>query len=863
MSYLRNRQSQQHGLWLQDEAMRAFEAGDYREAYPLYKEAAAAYREAFTFPGSRVFFVEATALRCLEQLLEAGHEDTLQAYAQDASRFFAEWNEDSIRQRVLWSDSDAALAFLLWRKSFQQTTPVFVSAAAAVKRGDFEAAHLILEEVIARVESDSSNPEADAIAAIGRSKLAILTAQRELRKPKGARSFSVLADAYNAAAEASRLPEGSTSRQRDRLSAFRDWFLSCSFKFQAFRILNAEAQQPNEALIEAESKLEQAITSAGAAIAASRAGDFPEVHLHYLSFWKAICAERSALLSFMLDGRDSSLQNARGAWQDAVREAEWFATRGASASVFPNRFYSVEDLRLEEVFLSAAFHFRHQKWDQCARTLIRWQEQLPSEFRWSWRDIQVLIRLLVAKALDAFERRDEQDLVRACAKLEEVARTEPIGRTGRLLAAEVQGLAWKTPPVGDELLALLWWAFSLDAYAATYQPESELDSFLSLPERVYSWLQQSKLPSSVAEVLGARARLAGAVEATLGYVADFHLQLHDPLAPPPVGEASTLIDSISAIAATMWPKRRALPMQLAQLRDALDRLEDLSAPQAYRKEYSIVESGLEELARICPVVGQVGTTAAATGSTQRVELYPDWMLRSERTGRERLFLLPEGDSRIAPGWYYLPPAWRKGTRLSYAVNDRQPLYPVRFQPRWEQWEVEVASASLLSIEGITIDHLEEAVQLAAQSVDEDDRVHPKVGALIVKDGKVLAKAFRNQDGNGGHAELIAIQACGSPARLRGAIMVTTLEPCTNRPHTRHLPCSDLIAYYGFGRVIIGMLDPNPTIRGKGDELFRVNNIDVAYFPSKQSRKIWDLNERFVREHTKDQFEEVRFWRRGR
>jgi pyrimidine deaminase RibD-like protein len=166
------------------------------------------------------------------------------------------------------------------------------------------------------------------------------------------------------------------------------------------------------------------------------------------------------------------------------------------------------------------------------------------------------------------------------------------------------------------------------------------------------------------------------------------------------------------------------------------------------------------------------------------------------------------------------------------------------------------SGDLLAVEGVPLCVLERAVELARMSIPEDEREHPKVGAVILKDDTVISESFRNKDGRGGHAEEIAAQACASAKQIQDAIVITTLEPCTTRGSRGRRPCSEILIRFGVKKVIIGLLDPNPEIRGRCDPLLRKNGIGVGYFPSVLSARIWEMNESFIQSHTNDDFKTV-------
>jgi diaminohydroxyphosphoribosylaminopyrimidine deaminase / 5-amino-6-(5-phosphoribosylamino)uracil reductase len=100
--------------------------------------------------------------------------------------------------------------------------------------------------------------------------------------------------------------------------------------------------------------------------------------------------------------------------------------------------------------------------------------------------------------------------------------------------------------------------------------------------------------------------------------------------------------------------------------------------------------------------------------------------------------------------------------------------------------------------------------------------NPMVGAVVVKDGKVVGSGYHKKAGTP-HAEAIALQAAGADAK--GATLFVNLEPCC---HTRKLtpPCTDAVITSGVARVVIGMMDPNPEVSGRGVSLLRDAGLTV-------------------------------------
>jgi pyrimidine deaminase RibD-like protein len=140
--------------------------------------------------------------------------------------------------------------------------------------------------------------------------------------------------------------------------------------------------------------------------------------------------------------------------------------------------------------------------------------------------------------------------------------------------------------------------------------------------------------------------------------------------------------------------------------------------------------------------------------------------------------------------------------------------------------------------------MELAIEEARKSTGEDGRSHPKVGAVIVKDGRVLAKAYRGEI-PGCHAEYIALEKKLADQSLAGTTVYTTLEPCTSRNHPK-IPCAIRLIERKVARVVIGILDPNPKISGRGQRALRKARIATDFFPHDLMEKIEELNREFTR-----------------
>lgn len=102
--------------------------------------------------------------------------------------------------------------------------------------------------------------------------------------------------------------------------------------------------------------------------------------------------------------------------------------------------------------------------------------------------------------------------------------------------------------------------------------------------------------------------------------------------------------------------------------------------------------------------------------------------------------------------------------------------------------------------------------------------NPLVGAVIVKNGKVIAEGFHLKKGEA-HAELNAINK--ATESLAGSTMYVNLEPCCHTNKTTP-PCAQRIITEKIAKVVICNLDPNPAVNGKGVELLRTHGIEVEH-----------------------------------
>lgn len=122
-----------------------------------------------------------------------------------------------------------------------------------------------------------------------------------------------------------------------------------------------------------------------------------------------------------------------------------------------------------------------------------------------------------------------------------------------------------------------------------------------------------------------------------------------------------------------------------------------------------------------------------------------------------------------------------------------------------------------------------AAMRLAMSVAAESRTstapNPWVGAVLLDRERHVIGTGRTQPPGGPHAEPMALRdAINSGREVRGATLVVTLEPCSHFGRTP--PCADAIIDAGVARVVVGVLDPDPKVAGRGVERLRAAGIDV-------------------------------------
>ncbi len=118
-------------------------------------------------------------------------------------------------------------------------------------------------------------------------------------------------------------------------------------------------------------------------------------------------------------------------------------------------------------------------------------------------------------------------------------------------------------------------------------------------------------------------------------------------------------------------------------------------------------------------------------------------------------------------------------------------------------------------------YMKQAMELAEKARGRTSP-NPLVGAVIVKDGKVIGEGYHKRHG-GHHAEVNAFNS--KKEKAQGATLYVTLEPCFHYGKTP--PCVDRVIEEGIRRVVIGLKDPNPLVGGKSIDKLKKRGIEVT------------------------------------
>ena len=140
-------------------------------------------------------------------------------------------------------------------------------------------------------------------------------------------------------------------------------------------------------------------------------------------------------------------------------------------------------------------------------------------------------------------------------------------------------------------------------------------------------------------------------------------------------------------------------------------------------------------------------------------------------------------------------------------------------------------------------YIQRCIELALKG-EYSSKPNPRVGCIIVKEGRVVAEGWHQFSGEV-HAEVHALNQINNSAS--GAILYVTLEPCSH--HGKTAPCCDAIIAAGISKVVYGMIDPNPVVTGKG--IIKLKEAGIEVVGPVLADKCAELNPGFIKRMTTD------------
>ena len=156
------------------------------------------------------------------------------------------------------------------------------------------------------------------------------------------------------------------------------------------------------------------------------------------------------------------------------------------------------------------------------------------------------------------------------------------------------------------------------------------------------------------------------------------------------------------------------------------------------------------------------------------------------------------------------------------------------------------------------EYMELAIVEMHKSIQEprQDKVSPKVGAILIQPNGAIDTAYRGELRHGDHAEFTLLERKHRSDKVDGSVLFATLEPCAPgaRKHPK-LGCAERIVNARIKKVYIGIEDPDPSVDRKGIQFLIDNGIEVEMFDADLQKQIRVANTQFIKE-AEDRAKEV-------
>lgn len=146
-------------------------------------------------------------------------------------------------------------------------------------------------------------------------------------------------------------------------------------------------------------------------------------------------------------------------------------------------------------------------------------------------------------------------------------------------------------------------------------------------------------------------------------------------------------------------------------------------------------------------------------------------------------------------------------------------------------KINIARGHMNRLTELDLMFLDRAIELAVVPIGSVSP-NPYVGAVIVKDGRVIGEGYHAKAGTA-HAEVVAI--ANATKDVKGSTIYVSLEPCCH--HGKTGPCTEAIVKAGITKVVYATKDPNPSVAGQGEAYLLAQGIEVICADLESARKI--------------------------
>lgn len=367
---------------------------------------------------------------------------------------------------------------------------------------DWDLAETLLESALAVISTLHPDSEAGPLEAVLRSQLEMLEIDR-LRSAEADPDPGLLAAAFERAALASQYHGEAPDRIRRRLELYAHQHTSDAAKYRAFAALHRTEKDIEHAMGPSFTDLERELSTAirefdeGVAAARRAIRQAPPAdrkgiagHARYLAYWRWLAAEQLELVRGSKSRREEHVAAATSALERATMHAEKVLRFTPHDRFFENRFYSLDHLRLERVWIEALGALLRGDANEALGRLDDYCARFPADYEWSWWHTNAKVRQRTVRIAVECAAGRREDAARTLASLRRLLDSEPCGQGARALCAAAEYGVLKGDPrlILDELLS----QFPILSRSDPSVPDEEQGGglFAHLPPEVHRALRE-------------------------------------------------------------------------------------------------------------------------------------------------------------------------------------------------------------------------------------------------------------------------------------------------------------------------------------------------------------------------------------